>query len=149
MFKNFKRIKSNGNGYISALIIYLTYLELKYHSWFLKQIRLFIWQPTLCLKIPPTSFSMDAILSLRLVHPFMVIINGGCRIGTNCTIYHDVTLGAIETKTDKCPQIGNNVYIGCKSSVLGDVAVGNNTMIGAHSLVLKSTPPQFYRNWLI
>ncbi len=149
MFSKIKLIRANKNSVVSTIIIYLLYLEKKYNSKFLSFLRSAVWQPTLCLNLKPSSFSLDSLLTLRLVHPYMIIINGGCNIGSNCTIYHDVTLGMIETKTDKCPQIGNNVYLGCKCSVLGDVTVGDNTMIGAHALVLKSTPPQFYRNWLI
>ncbi len=141
MFKTYRHIKSNGNGYISALIIYLLLLEFQYRWAVLKFFRLFIWQPTLCLAISPYSFTKKALLTLRIVHPFMIIINRNAKIGENCTIYHDVTLGSIETISDKAPQIGNYVYLGCKCSILGEVCIGEHTRVGAHSLVLKSPPP--------
>lgn len=140
MFNNYRKIKHNGNGWISAVIIYLSYLERKYNSKFLKILRLFIWQHTLCLKIPPTSFSLESLLTLRIVHPFMIIINGGCKIGKNWTIYHDVTLGSIETKSNEAPIIMDDVYLGCKCSVLVNVIVGEGCLIGAHSLILHNTP---------
>ena len=36
--------------------------------------------------------------------------------------------------------IGNNVFIGAKSTVLYDVKIGNNVIIGAGSLVNKDIP---------
>lgn len=149
MFKNYKVIKNNRNGRVASLIIYLLYLEVKYKLGLLKLFRQFIWQPTLGVQLPPRAFDVEAVLTLRLVHPYLIIINGGSKIGKNCTFYHDVTIGAIETKNSLSPIIGNNVYIGCKSSVLGGITVGDSTKIGAHSLVLGDTPPRVGYNWLI
>ena len=36
--------------------------------------------------------------------------------------------------------IGNNVFIGAKSTILYDVKIGNNVIIGAGSLVNKNIP---------
>ena len=36
--------------------------------------------------------------------------------------------------------VGNNVFIGAKSTVLYDVEIGNNVIIGAGSLVNKNIP---------
>lgn len=149
MFKNFKRIKHNGNGWVAAFIIYLLFLEVSKQWKIFKFLRLFIWQPTLGLCLFPSSFNEESLLTLRIVHPFMIIINGNSRVGRNCCIYHDVTIGAKELEDNKTPQIGDNVFIGCKSSLLGDIYIGNHTIVGAHSLVLKSPPPIFCHNWLI
>ncbi|WP_370541491.1 hypothetical protein [Barnesiella sp. CU968] len=37
--------------------------------------------------------------------------------------------------------MGKNVFIGCKSLILGDVFIGDNTRIGAGSIILATTPP--------
>ena len=37
-------------------------------------------------------------------------------------------------------KIGNNVFIGMKSTILKGVRIGNNVIIGANSLVNKDVP---------
>ena len=36
--------------------------------------------------------------------------------------------------------VGDNVWLGARSSVLDGVSIGSNCVVGAHSLVLKSLP---------
>jgi serine O-acetyltransferase len=69
----------------------------------------------------------------------MVIIHRNARIGENVTIFQGVTIGVVErfNRNDIMPVIGNNVYIGCKATVLSATVV-DNCKIGAHALVLKS-----------
>lgn len=71
----------------------------------------------------------------------MIIIHGSAQIGNNCTIYHEVTIGSLDHKSQLAPIIGDNTYIGCKSALLGGISVGENSKIGAGSIVLKS--PRF------
>ena len=37
--------------------------------------------------------------------------------------------------------INNNVWIGDKATVLGGVTIGENSIIGAHSVVTHNVPP--------
>lgn len=78
---------------------------------------------------------------LRIEHPNGIVIGGKVRIGKNFTILQNVTLGTRHVDSanydDKFPMIGDDVIIGCNSSVLGGVLVKNKSVIGAHSLVLK------------
>ena len=63
------------------------------------------------------------------------------RSGTNCTIYHGVTLGGTGKDTGKRhPTLGNNVLIGAGTKVLGPVYIGDNSRIGAGSVVLRNLP---------
>lgn len=66
-----------------------------------------------------------------------IVINGGAKIGRNCTILHGVTIGGVRGPKGGVPTIGDNVVIATGSAVIGNVSVGNNVMIGAHSLVLQ------------
>jgi serine O-acetyltransferase len=78
--------------------------------------------------------------NIRFVHPSGIIIGYGTIIGDNVTIFQQVTLGAqggIQTGNKKYPIIGNGVKIYTKASVIGSVIIGNNCIIGAHSLVIK------------
>jgi len=74
-------------------------------------------------------------------HPFGICINAGTQIGKGCDIRHGVTLGKVNPKgKPEKITIGNNVFIGCNASVLGNVKIGSNATIGAHALVLKDVP---------
>ena len=41
---------------------------------------------------------------------------------------------------DRHPKLGNNVFLGCQSTILGNIKIGNHVTVGAGSLVLKSLP---------
>ncbi len=72
-----------------------------------------------------------------LVHNGLgVVIHENSIIGCNCKIYQNVTIGG--RNNEGVPLIGDNVFIGNASSVLGNVSVGNDSVIGAHSLVIKN-----------
>lgn len=80
-------------------------------------------------EVPPIQAQIG--WGLRLPHGFKdIIINEHSIIGSNCTIYHNVTIGTIEC-TGKYPKIGNNVYIGCSSLLIGSINIGDNCKIGA------------------
>ncbi len=66
-----------------------------------------------------------------------VVIHAKAQIGEDCKISQNVTIAA---KDGKAPIIGNNVFIGANSVVLGGVTIGDNCFIGALSLVNKSFP---------
>ncbi len=68
-----------------------------------------------------------------LFHPSTVI-------GRNCKILHGVTCGG-RGGYNGLPVIGDNVWIGAHAQILGNVKVGDNSIIGAGSVVLKDVPP--------
>jgi carbonic anhydrase/acetyltransferase-like protein (isoleucine patch superfamily) len=62
-------------------------------------------------------------------------------IGDDVTIYQGVTLGGTGKDTGKRhPTIGNDVVIGAGAKVLGNITVGENSRIGAGSVILRSVP---------
>ena len=70
-----------------------------------------------------------------------IVFGETCEIGDNCTIYHGVTLGGTGKDTGKRhPTLGNNVLIGAGTKVLGPVYIGDNSRIGAGSVVLRNLP---------
>lgn len=89
----------------------------------------------------PKSFTKESLLSLRLPHPYMIIIHGNAKIGCNVTIFHNVTLGCIEQRSSEAPIVKDNVYIGCNSICLGKITIEKNCVIGSASIVLSSTEP--------
>ena len=79
---------------------------------------------------------------LFIDHGMGVVIGETAEIGDNCTIYHGVTLGGTGHDHGKRhPTIGNNVLIGAGAKVLGPFKVGDNSRIGANSVVIKEVPP--------
>lgn len=68
-----------------------------------------------------------------------IIVNDGTKMGEFCTISHGVTLGN-KRPGGKSPVIGSNVYIAVGAKVLGDIAIGDNCIIGANSVVMGSIP---------
>ena len=71
-----------------------------------------------------------------------VIIGETSIIGNNVTLYQGVTLGGTGKETGKRhPTIGNNVMISAGAKVIGSFTVGDNSKIGAGSVVLSEVPP--------
>lgn len=71
-----------------------------------------------------------------------VVIGETTVIGDNVTIYQGVTLGGTGKETGKRhPTIGSGVTIGAGAKVLGPITVGDNSKVGAGSIVLKDVPP--------
>lgn len=73
-------------------------------------------------------------------HPIGIVIGRGTCVKDNVTIYQNVTLGnrGADSSVSQYPVIEDNVVIFAASSVLGNVTIGSNSIIGAHSLVLNS-----------
>lgn len=79
---------------------------------------------------------------LFIDHGLGVIIGETTEIGDNVTIYQGVTLGGTGKEQGKRhPTIGNNVMISAGAKVLGSFKVGDDSKIGAGSVVLKEVPP--------
>lgn len=75
-------------------------------------------------------------------HGSGVIIGETTIIGDNVTLYQGVTLGGTGKEQGKRhPTIGDNVMISAGAKVLGSFTVGENSKIGAGSVVLKEVPP--------
>lgn len=76
---------------------------------------------------------------LILQHGFSTIIFAE-KIGENCQIWHNVTIGRARDK-QRCPKIGDNVKICAGAIVLGDITIGDNVTIAAGSVIVKDVPP--------
>lgn len=79
---------------------------------------------------------------LFIDHGNGVIIGETTIIGDNCTLYQGVTLGGTGKEQGKRhPTIGNNVMISAGAKVLGSFKIGDDSKIGAGSVVLSEVPP--------
>lgn len=68
-----------------------------------------------------------------------VMIGGGATVGDNSQIYHQVTIGVINSNK-KGPTIGSNCFIGAGAKILGPITIGDNVKIGANAVVLCDIP---------
>lgn len=75
---------------------------------------------------------------LLLPHPNGIVIHPETRIGPNCLIFQQVTLGIREGHG--VPVIRGHVDIGAGARVLGGVTIGEDSRIGANAVVLSSFP---------
>lgn len=79
---------------------------------------------------------------LFIDHGNGVIIGETAIIGDNVTLYQGVTLGGTGKETGKRhPTVKDNVMISAGAKVLGSFVIGENSKIGAGSVVLEEVPP--------
>lgn len=79
---------------------------------------------------------------LFIDHGNGVIIGETAEIGDNVTLYQGVTLGGTGKEQGKRhPTVRDNVMISAGAKVLGSFTVGENSKIGAGSVVLSEVPP--------
>lgn len=71
--------------------------------------------------------------NLRIEHYNGIVFGLGTKIGDNCTVYQQVTIGQ---KNGKYPVIGNNVTIYPGARILGGITVGDNAIIAPNSVVI-------------
>ena len=75
-------------------------------------------------------------------HGHGVVIGETAIVGDNVTLYQGVTLGGTGKETGKRhPTIGDNVMISAGAKILGSFTIGENSKIGAGSVVLSEVPP--------
>ncbi len=75
-------------------------------------------------------------------HGTGVVIGETSEVGDYVTLYQGVTLGGTGKERGKRhPTVGNDVVIGAGAIVLGNITIGENSRIGAGSVVVKPVPP--------
>lgn len=80
---------------------------------------------------------------LTLYHGQGLVINVMTRIGRNCTLRHNTTIGN-KVREDgtftPSPVIGNDVEVGANVVIIGEVTIGDDAVIGAGSVVVHDVP---------
>lgn len=110
--------------YIYILTTRMNYLSRKYHAVIPLQARF---------EEPPV-----------FPHGLMgICISKNAIIGKNCTIFQNVTIGSNNFQDSKgfgSPEIGDDVFIGANSVLIGNIKIGNGVRIGAGCSVFQSIP---------
>ena len=79
---------------------------------------------------------------LFIDHGSGVIIGETAVIGNNVTLYQGVTLGGTgKEKGKRHPTLEDNVMVSAGAKILGSFTIGENSKIGAGSVVLEEVPP--------
>lgn len=91
-----------------------------------------LWKPLETLYI----YTEDIGGGLYIQHGFSTIITAE-KIGKNCRIYQQVTIGFKESYR---PVLEDNVTVACGAKVLGNVTMHVNSMAGAGAVVVKDVP---------
>ena len=74
-------------------------------------------------------------------HAYCININPNSVIGKNCNIHKGVTIGQENRGERKgAPVIGNEVWIGINTTIVGHVHIGNDVLIAPNSYVNCDIP---------
>jgi serine O-acetyltransferase len=81
--------------------------------------------------------------ALYIGHYGGIILPRHGRIGHNCSFAQNSTIGVAGTGENRgAPVIGNRVFVGAHSVVVGKITIGEDAMICAGSVVTRSVPPR-------
>lgn len=98
-------------------------------SWFLYRLNMVLFS----LDIPP---AIELGPGAWLPHPIGIVISRDTTIGSEATIYQNVTIGG----RGQPAILGDCVMVGAGACVLGPAALGHHVRVGANSLVTRSFP---------
>lgn len=78
---------------------------------------------------------------LYIGHAYNITINEAAVIGENCNIHKGVTIGQENRGPRKgVPTIGNEVWIGINSTVVGKITIGDDVLIAPNTFVNCDVP---------
>lgn len=79
---------------------------------------------------------------LYIPHFTGIVIGEGVKIGDNCDLYQNTTLGysGFDEETGGYPVVGDRVLILTGAVITGRISVGQDAVIGANAVVTKSVP---------
>lgn len=75
---------------------------------------------------------------LLIPHPNGIVIHPEVKIGPNCLIFQQVTIG--QKGELGLPDIGGHVDIGAGAKILGNIKIGDHARIGANAVVMHDVP---------
>lgn len=79
-------------------------------------------------------------LGMRILHFGTIVVNPYAVIGKNFNIAQGVLIGDSEGKNAGVPTIGDNVYCGANSIIIGNAKIGNDVLIAPGAFVNFDVP---------
>jgi serine O-acetyltransferase len=78
---------------------------------------------------------------LLISHGMGTVVGQWTTIGADCTMMHQVTLGAPATsKLTEMPTVGDEVFLAAGCRLIGGITVGDGAFIGANAVVAEDVP---------
>jgi serine O-acetyltransferase len=75
-------------------------------------------------------------------HGSGVVVGETAIVGNDVTLYQGVTLGGTGHERGKRhPTLRDGVFVGSSAQILGNICIGENSRVGAGSVVLQDVPP--------
>jgi serine O-acetyltransferase len=107
-----------------------------YPPWFLSRLSLAVTGADI-------EFNAEIGPAMFIAHPVGIVVGRGTVIGSDVTLFQGVTFGVKSWHPDeirKFPRAGNRCYFFAGAAVLGNVAIGDNCIIGAHAVLTTDLP---------
>jgi len=78
---------------------------------------------------------------LYLGHPYNITVGSGAELGKNVNLHKGCTIGA-DVRADRTgpPRLGNNVWCGINSVIIGKVTIGDDVLIAPGAFVNFDVP---------
>jgi serine O-acetyltransferase len=79
---------------------------------------------------------------INIMHGHGIVIGSGVNIGSNCKIFDSTSFGNKDTETTVVAQpiIKDHCIIGTGAKIIGKITIGENSIIGANSVVVTDIP---------
>ena len=78
---------------------------------------------------------------LRLPHLNGIVISPVARLGNDCVVFHQVTIGVNGRRSLQVGlDVGDRVSIGAGAKLLGPIHIGNDVTSGANAVITKNIP---------
>jgi serine O-acetyltransferase len=76
---------------------------------------------------------------LLIPHPNGIVIHPAARIGVNCLLFQQVTIGDARGGV---PRLAGHVDVGAGAKLIGGIEIGAHAQIGANAVVVSDVPPR-------
>lgn len=107
------------------------------------------------IKLTPLAFLLNRVMQIlygidihwlaeigggcRIIHGYSLVISAGTKVGENCTLFHEVTLGVKSTWSNVgAPQLGKEVTVYAGAKILGPIKIADRVQIGANAVVVDN-----------
>lgn len=78
---------------------------------------------------------------LYLGHAYGITVNPRSRIGKNCNLHKGCTIGQENRgKRKGCPTLGERVWVGAHSTIVGNIKIGDDVLIAPNTYVNQDIP---------
>ncbi len=84
-------------------------------------------------------YTCEIAPTVNFPHNALGVVINSSKIGENCTIYQNVTIG--NRNSSKGPVLEDGVFVGANATILGDITIGKDAKIGGAALVVKNVKP--------